>query len=98
MLEVKITNLLENYGVNARSVGFCYTVDILVNVYHKYKSNIKYTLKELIEGIAIKTHLSTSTIKASIRYAVTTHNKYGGGLMLKNLEKILIEMINKGEI
>ena len=98
MLENKIRELLISYGVNTKSKGFEYTVYVLKNVSLYIVNNEKYNLLTIIKEIACKENKAVSTIKAQIRYAVTTHNDYGGKLTLKDLEKVVIEKIGRREI
>ena len=94
----KIIVLLDNYGVNSKSNGFYYTKEVLENVYFNIKNNNKYKLNTFIKEIALRENKSVSTIKNSIRYAVTSHNTIGGNLTLKDLERIIKKKVESGEI
>lgn len=86
----EITKMLTNYGVNPRSKGFGYAEYVLTKVKEYTKLRVKYDLLDFIKELAQKENKSISTIKAHLRYAITTHNKHGGNLTLKDLEKIVI--------
>ena len=98
MIEKKISDLLISYGVNTKSKGFEYTTYVLKQVYFYIINNYKYNLISIIKEIAYNENKAISTIKAQIRYAVTTHNDYGGNLTLKDLEKVVKEKIGRGEL
>lgn len=98
MLDKRISDLLISYGVNTRSKGFEHTAYVMDYIYYYKTHNIKYNLISIIKSIACKEKKAVSTIKAEIRYAVTTHNEYGGNLTLKDLEKIMIDKIERKEI